>query len=203
MAAPAPIPHALKPVNRLLDAYGKANGALVTPIKVTGPGGLLHVFTQRHGTPITIAHVAWQSRALNALVMRFGTPGSVERAEIYLAASLPVEWARFALCKELAHLLIDGEESFTDRPAHTAQSLIDSPLFARNGEGHPEFMYHVAAMELLMPWRRRGMLSAWRFGFMFATEKRAAHFGVPETLARYRMTGGCKRMLRRAYADLN
>ena len=202
MTPKEPIPHALKPVNRLLDAYAKANGVLVTPIKVMGPGGLLSVFTRQTGIPLTVAHIPWPSRALNAMVFRFGTPKKVERAEIYLAASLPVEWARFALCKELAHLLIDGDESFGGNPAHTAQSLIDSPLFARNAVGHPEYMYHVAAMEMLMPWRRRGMLSAWHFGFMFANEKRAAHFGVPEKLAGIRMSRGTKRMLRRAYASL-
>ncbi len=64
-------------------------------------------------------------------------------------------------------------------------------------------MYHVAAMEMLMPWRRRGMLSAWHFGFLFVNEKRATHFGVPEPLAAARMSRGTRRMLRRAYSDLS
>jgi len=202
MAKLEPIPRTLKAVGKLLDLYAKANGRFSTPVRLIGKNGLIHVMQHRYNIHVDVASVAWKPKALNACVFRYGNPQKVQRAEIYLSAALTVPWARFALANELAHLLLDDELSFTDNPVHTAHSLIDSPLFAKNGAGEPEYMYHVAAMELLIPWRQRSQLAAYRWGFFNATEKRAHHFGVPEQLMRQRIRRATKRLLKRGYADI-
>jgi hypothetical protein len=197
-----PVPRALKAVGKLLDRYTTSNGKFITPVRLLGKNGLAHVIGRQRGIHIDIQCMPWDPQAVHACVFRFGTPGKVERAEIYLPTRLDLGWARFAIANELAHLLLDSADDFSGNPVATAQSLIDSPLFARNGGGDPEYMYHVAAMEMLIPWRRRNLLPIYHWGFFDADRKRAEYFGVPEKLIHQRTRRATKRMLKRGYADL-
>jgi hypothetical protein len=192
---------ALEKVQELLAHYRHANGSLVTPMHVTGRNGLLHVMQTAFGIPAEFAVVPWESKVLKGCVFRYGRPGRLERAEIYCPASLSVPWTRFVICKELAHLMLDGPESFTQDPVTMAASLIASPVFARVGQSAPEYVYAVAATEMLIPWQRRYVLTRLKWGFK-AHPVIARHFGVPDEVAELRVKRGYRRMIERHYRDL-
>jgi len=192
---------AVERVQELLAHYKHANGSLVTPIHVTGRNGLIHVMQQAYGVPVEFAVVPWESTYLKGCVFRYGRPGRLERAEIYCPASLSVAWTRFVICKELAHLLLDGPESFTDDPLTMAASLIASPVFARVGQGAPEYVFAVAATEMLIPWQRRYVLGKFTWGRR-AHRRAAEHFGVPDEVAELRLKRGYRGMIERHYRDL-
>jgi len=197
----AEIALALGAVDDLIEAYRDANDALVVPIRVLGENGLVHVFQQLHGIKITLGAVPWKGNHLNACVFRFGTPGKVERAEIYCDSALSVGWMRFAIAKELAHLLLEGPDDFLEEPVHYVQGLVDSPLFNKHGGNTSEYVFHLAAMEMLMPWKRREFLLGMNRGFG-AAPKIAEHFGVPEVLVKLRLKRRFRKKLEAHHQDL-
>jgi hypothetical protein len=192
---------AVEKVQELLDHYRHYNGSLVTPVNVMGRNGLVHVMELAYGLPVEVGILPWEARYLKGCVLRYGRPGRVERAEIYCPASMSVPWTRFVICKEMAHLLLDGPDSFTDDPVTMAAALIDSPVFARVGQGAPEYAFAVAATEMLIPWQRRYVLGKFRWGFK-GRDKVARHFAVPEEVAELRTGRGYRRMIERHYRDI-
>lgn len=192
---------AVERVQELLGHYKHANGSLVTPIRVTGRNGLVHVMQTALGVPVEYSILPWPANYLKGCVFRYGRPGRLERAEIYCPAALSVEWTRFVICKELAHLLLDGLESFTEDPLTMASALIASPVFARVGQGAPEYVFAVAATEMLVPWQRRYVLGKFTWGRR-AQQRVADHFGVPGEVAELRLKRGYRRMIERHYRDL-
>lgn len=192
---------AVERVQELLARYRHHNGSLVTPVRVTGRNGLVHVMQLAFGIPVEYSILPWEATYLKGCVFRYGRPGRVERAEIYCPASLSVAWTRFVICKELAHLLLDGPESFTDDPLTMASALIASPVFARVGQGAPEYVYAVAATEMLVPWQRRYVLGKFAWGGR-ARRRVAEHFGIPDPVAELRLRRGYRTMIERHYRDL-
>lgn len=192
---------AVERVQEVLARYKYHNGSLVTPIHVTGRNGLMHVVQMTYGITVEFAVIPWEGTYLKGCVFRYGRPGRMERAEIYVPASLSVPWTRFVICKELAHLVLDGPDAFTEDPVTMASALIDSPVFARVGRSAPEYVYAVAATELLIPWQRRYVLTRMRWGFK-SHRVIARHFGVPEEVAELRIKRGYRRMIERHYRDL-
>lgn len=192
---------AVEGVQELLDRYRYYNGSLVTPIRVMGRNGLVHVMQLAYEMPVEVGIVPWDAKYLRGCVFRYGRPARVERAEIYCPASLSVAWTRFVICKELAHLLLDGPDSFTDDPVTTAGALIDSPVFSRVGAGAPEYVFAVAATEMLIPWQRRYVLGRVPWGRR-ACRRVAEHFAVPPEVAELRTGRGYRRMIARHYRDL-
>lgn len=192
---------AVEKVQELLDRYRYYNGSLVTPIHVMGRNGLVHVMQMAFDIPVEVCILPWEARTLKGCVLRYGQPSRVERAEIYCPASLSVPWTRFVICKELAHLLLDDADSFTDDPVTMAAALIDSPVFSRVGQGLPEYVFAVAATEMLIPWQRRYVLGKFRWGRK-GHLKVARHFAVPDEVAELRTGRGYRRMIERHYRDI-
>lgn len=102
-------------------------------------------------------------------------------AEINYSADLNVCWSRFAICKEVAHLLIDDETChFTTDVTGLIQELITSAptVHAKTPIGS-ETLGLMAALELLMPWKIRPVMFAMRDSGQ--TDREIAEFvRVPE-----------------------
>lgn len=84
-----------------------------------------------------------------------------QRALILYAGSLNICWRRFALCKELAHLLIDdkgGRHFSTDGEAIISELITQIPHLEPESEMSSEMVTVLIAMEILLPWRQRRAL---------------------------------------------
>jgi Zn-dependent peptidase ImmA (M78 family) len=83
---------------------------------------------------------------------------SGKKANIYVVASEPSFWRRFATVKELCHLLIDEDEDFQPDPQVTLRHMKDgSSLFDENStpENDSENLAEIIAMELVYPLEHR------------------------------------------------
>ena len=203
-----PIPAALKAVYEIVDRYKYYNNGIVTPpLRILGRYGLLDIFTQETGIEITVAVLPWQAQTVCGCMLRFGKNNRVKRAELCISESLDAEWSRFIIAKELVHLMLDEPVEVAPgeappSPVQTARDIMESPLFAKSGSGHPEYLFHMAALELLVPWRKRLTLSDVHLGFR-PHRRLADHFGVPEKLIKLRQNKHYKKMLTRHYTDLD
>ena len=93
-----------------------------------------------------------QTAVYSMVVMKGSNP------DIVLARDLNHCWVRYTVCKEIFHLLIDGEQYRNlDIAAHTEAVTIAYPL----NEAKPdmavaaEFLSEIAAMEFLFPYAKR------------------------------------------------
>ncbi len=79
-------------------------------------------------------------------------------AKIYVRSSLPNNEKRVVAVKELAHLIIDGDDARSPRGVETIRSLV-APTFPPNGEVGPvrmsERLAMLIAVELLYPYEYR------------------------------------------------
>ena len=94
----------------------------------------------------------WQANQLSGWVDRYA-----DHAEIYYSTSLNCCWARWVICKELAHLLIDTkDEHFTKDPKNLVQELVSGLAIPHeNHQVNSEYLAMIAAIEMMFPWKYR------------------------------------------------
>jgi len=114
-------------------------------------------------------------------------------------------WQRFVACKELAHLLIDSEGSYThDVPALVRDLVLhDLPLL----QDHPaemtsERLAKIVACEILMPWQCRAIMDKMLEDGRPCIDI-AKHFLVPEKIVQQRMDPAWIVQLETAHRDLD
>lgn len=137
-------------------------GSLAFPVPVKKPDGVLGV-VEKQVAPTGITQVElfchdFRVQQFHSALFRY-----TERAEIHYSAHSNLCWRRLAICKEAMHLLIDREARHftTDVPSLIEKLIVGEPL-----EPHTpmdsEWFGEVAAIELLLPWRLRSVLTKMR-----------------------------------------
>lgn len=98
----------------------------------------------------------WDRKNIVAMLVRYKTHAKVW----YHRSSLNLCYRRFAVCKELAHLLIDNaQEHFTSDPIALIQQLITNvPMDDAATDLGSEQFAALSAVEILIPWGHRKML---------------------------------------------
>lgn len=97
---------------------------------------------------------SWAGKHILGRLQRYEIQGACH-AKIIVADSLNTCWTRFVTCKELAHLYIDKhDEDFTRDPVELVRSLVDATMTI-DKDISSERWATIAAIELLMPWRKR------------------------------------------------
>ncbi len=140
-------------VDRLHD-----NGVLSNTIPLQQDGGVIAVVEQLC-KPAGIGKIElfchdWRSQQFHSALFRYQ-----DRAEIHYSALANRCWKRFAICKEVMHLLLDKEpQHFTTDVTSLIEKLILGEVFKPDHQFDSEWMGVVAAMEVLMPWRLRSVL---------------------------------------------
>lgn len=106
-----------------------------------------------------------------------------KRCVIYVTEDQPDDWKRFAVVKELCHILIDGEEDYQPDPAITAdkvcrgESLLDDDVSV---EKVSEDLSELTALELIYPIEDRRDDRALLASAGVSVEEIASRRNVPE-----------------------
>ncbi len=133
---------------------------------VTTPNGLPY--------KISLDCKNWPANQLSGMLFRYP-----DRAEVIYSSTLNTCWARFVVCKELVHLLIDTEpKHFTKNPVALVQEIINKlPSVACVEELNSESLAIVGAVEMLLPWHLRkkmeDMMASGASDYAIALEFRA------------------------------
>jgi len=164
------------------------------PVKVDE---LRPIIEAKSGIPITLSALKWQARQLKGRLLRYA-----DHAEIEVSHSLNLCWTRFVACKEMAHLLLDRDQSqYTQNPGALIDRLIQDP-WANDKDITSERAAVLAAMELLMPWCCRGQMEAMvKSGASHL--QIATHFMVPERMVDRRLDPKMIDRLERAHEGLD
>jgi len=97
----------------------------------------------------------WIAKQLSGFLLRYE-----DHAKIYFSSTLNDCWARWVVCKEVAHLLIDTEtKHYTKDPLSLVQQIISQiPNVTFNHDVNSEFLAAFAAIEMLLPWDMRPVM---------------------------------------------
>lgn len=152
-------------------------GKLTFPVPVTD--GILPVLREQAGGakfPIMLSRREWKREQFHSALFRY-----TDHALIVYSTDLNRCWRRFAICKELVHLLMDVKACHmgTD-PINLIQGLITGtfPMEA-DTPVHSDMVGAIAAVEMLLPWKLRPHLIQLRTNGKTDFEI-AEHARVPE-----------------------
>jgi hypothetical protein len=96
----------------------------------------------------------WDTYRLNGYLERYP-----DRAIIAYSLALNTCWRRFVVTKELSHLMLDDDTSFTKDPVELVQGLVNAMANLEAGRDlQSEHLSVAAAAELLLPWCLRPQL---------------------------------------------
>jgi Zn-dependent peptidase ImmA (M78 family) len=178
-------------VRDLYDSIEKTGIVVKCPVQISKV--LLPAVSKKIASGYQISLLArnWNSRYMQGLLLRYQ-----DKAEIIYSSSLNTCWRRFVVCKELAHLLIDTEQThFTQDPVALVHELInDVPVMEVDDDVNSERWAMIAAIEMILPWCLRGQLNE------LSTEglsdlQIAQQFRVPEKIVNL--------LLRSKYRDIS
>lgn len=139
---------ALRAVNEIMDhQFVMCRIPNMIPVSIED---LMWVVGEYAGVEITRHEVSFESAHLSGAFQLYR--GGI--AKIYVRSGLSNAEKRLVAVKELAHLIIDGEDARSPRGVETIRSLV-APAFPPNGEMGPvrisEKVAMLIAMELLYP----------------------------------------------------
>lgn len=105
---------------------------------------------------VTLHQKEWRSANYYSMLKRYD-----DSAKITYSSDLNTCWKRMAICKEIAHLLIDCKPCHrtTDGVALIQELITNAPVMQPESPLESEWMGVVAAIEILLPWELRGELS--------------------------------------------
>jgi hypothetical protein len=144
---------------------------------------------------------AWPSKFIYGRVHRYEQEGR-KWAKIFVSESLNACWTRFVACKELAHLLIDTkDEDCTHDPITLIGGLISPIPTTIEADVKSEWLAHMAAVELLVPWPRRNLITE-----MIGTGKNnyeiACTFKVPEKIIEWWRSDAYQALAKKAWEGI-
>lgn len=176
----------------VLEEYKSINhiaNFTIAPIDILTKGkvtGLLSVVSKIKNVQIAIECVSSKNALFKGLMFRYSALGSSpERAFIAYTSEQNRCWARFVICKELVHVLLDTNQSYTKDPIALINNLINNVPPGVHEDVDSERLAHFGAIELLIPNECSPSMDA----TLEDTDSRAilaAKFCVPETIVYYR-----------------
>ena len=148
-------------VRSVIDSLQKKD-ELRFPVPILKPHGLLSIIEEQV-LPTGIGSVDllphdWRSQQFHSALFRYD-----KHAEIHYSVHSSLDWRRLAICKEAMHLLIDDEHChFTTDIQFLIEGLIVGVMFEPDTPAGSEHMGEVAAIEMLLPWKLRHVLTEMR-----------------------------------------
>ncbi|WP_139792280.1 hypothetical protein [Henriciella litoralis] len=111
------------------------------------------------GIPLSIKDVSFEGKFTCSRIERYK-----DRNEITVRFDLDQDMKRFGCVKELAHILIDTDESMQPYGDHRIDDLVDRGIIGlASGDGptgmatQSEYLAEIAAMEIMYPLERRNI----------------------------------------------
>ncbi|MEE8574301.1 MAG: hypothetical protein V3T30_02720 [Thermodesulfobacteriota bacterium] len=144
----------------------------IPPIEITK---LLPIVAKHSKIDLKIIMASWRAISVYGYLRRYK-----DRAEVIYSAELNDCWARFVVCKELIHVLIDIEDDYTTDPSELVRQLTTMERNPTN-DVHSEYNAIYGAIELLLPvpyrTRAREMSTIGKSDYDVAY-----HFKIPEKI---------------------
>jgi Zn-dependent peptidase ImmA (M78 family) len=171
-------------VRKLWDSINLPSGELMGPVSVRNtliPQVALLKQIGGKPFPIETLNKGWGHASLAGLLLRYP-----DEAQILYSVNLNLCWARFVICKELAHLVIDTDaKHFTHDPQGLVQQLIiGAPTLNSTDPVRSEQLAAFAAVEMLLPWSVRPCIR--KMKDEKATDLEIAQrFSVPQQVVNY------------------
>ncbi len=122
----------------------------------------------------------WENRRILARLLRYKDKAIIET--ICGEGELNPCWLRFVRCKELCHLILDDEDSYTDNPEQLVHELLEIGIVISPSKAAlSETLAVIAAIELLFPLAIRSQFKEMIRNEGFSVYKVAKILRIPES----------------------
>lgn len=168
--------------NSIDRAYEKEHRDCGLPVLVIGEGGLISTSSRQLGFEVREHCLPWAGDMLCATVRRYEDKGV-----ILYSKSLNACWARYAICKELMHLLCGDEKNFCKDPVTLVSGLVNGLPPGLSDEIDVEVLCLHGAIEMLIPPSKYDRLYEMRDVQDMDDFTIASRFKVPEKVINWRL----------------